>query len=123
MKQAHSGTVSHRSADARRFRHSLVHGGHRRTDKLTDTAFRHGEPSHFWSGGGVVVSFLQAIWLVIALPFRLVFRLIAWLGRLAVLLLAFSLMVVGMALGAGPFFWIGIPLFITGLALTLHCLD
>jgi hypothetical protein len=86
-------------------------------------AFQHEKPSHLWFGGRVVLSFLETVWIVIALPFRLVFRLIAWLGKLVVLLLAFSLMVVGMALWAGPFLWIGIPLFITGLALMLHCLD
>lgn len=123
MKQAQSGTVGSRPAAVGRFRHSLVHSSHRRTDKPTDTVFRHGELCHFWSGGRVVLSFVEGVWLAITLPFRLVFRLIAWLGRLAVLLLAFSLMVVGMALWAGPFFWIGIPLFITGLVLMLHCLD
>jgi hypothetical protein len=32
-------------------------------------------------------------------------------------------MVAGIALGAGPLFWIGVPLFIIGLVLTLRCLD
>jgi hypothetical protein len=63
------------------------------------------------------------IWLMIVFPFRLVFHLIAWLGRLTALGVGFSLMVVGMALLAGPLFWVGIPLFIIGLLLTLRCLD
>lgn len=60
---------------------------------------------------------------MVLLPFRLVFSLIAWLGRLTALVLGFGLMVVGMALLAGPFFWFGIPLFIVGLVFTLRCLD
>ncbi len=66
---------------------------------------------------------LAAIWLVATLPFRLVFWMIAWMGRLAALVLGFSLMVVGMALWAGPLFFLGIPLFLIGLVLTLRCLD
>jgi hypothetical protein len=60
---------------------------------------------------------------MILLPFRLVFSLIAWLGRLTALVVGFCLMVVGMAVLAGPFFWFGIPLFIVGLVLTFRCLD
>ena len=37
--------------------------------------------------------------------------------------LGFSLMVVGMALWAGPLFFVGIPIFLVGLVLTLRCLD
>jgi hypothetical protein len=76
-------------------------------------------------GGGLgtlITSTLRACWYVITLPFRLVFWIIALLGRLTGVILGFSLMVVGMALWAGPFFIIGIPLFIIGLLLTLRCL-
>jgi hypothetical protein len=66
---------------------------------------------------------LAAVWFLVTLPFRLIFWLIAWAGRLTAVLLGFSLMVVGMALWAGPFFFIGIPLFLVGLVLTLRCLD
>ena len=68
--------------------------------------------------GGVVV----AIWHLITLPFRLLIGVIGILGRLAGISLGFSLMVVGMALWAGPLFILGIPLFIIGLLLTLRCL-
>jgi hypothetical protein len=66
---------------------------------------------------------LCVLWLVLTFPARLAFRTIAWLGRLTVTLLAFSLMVVGIALWASPLFFIGIPLFLVGLVLTLRCLD
>ena len=60
---------------------------------------------------------------MVTLPFRLVFWLIAWLGRLTGLAVGFSLMVVGMVFLAGPLFLIGIPLFLIGLVLTLRCLE
>jgi hypothetical protein len=59
---------------------------------------------------------------LITLPFRLIFWTIAWVGRLAAILLGFCLMVVGIALGAGPLFFLGIPLFLVGLVLTLKSL-
>jgi hypothetical protein len=76
---------------------------------------------HFWSA--MLMSMLTALWFLISLPFRVVFGAIAWLGRLTAVVLGFTLMVVGMALWAGPFFFIGIPLFLVGLVLTLRCLD
>jgi hypothetical protein len=69
------------------------------------------------------VSLLAVLWFVATLPFRLVFWMIAWMGRLAALVLGFSLMVVGVAFWAGPLFFLGIPLFLVGLVLTLRCLD
>jgi len=60
---------------------------------------------------------------MIALPFRLIFWMIAWAGRLTAVLLGFLLMVVGMALWAGPLFFVGIPLFLIGLVFTLRSLD
>jgi hypothetical protein len=71
----------------------------------------------------LLVALLSAVWFVVALPFRLVFWVIAWLGRLTGVVIGFLLMVVGMALWAGPFFIVGIPLFIIGLVLTLRCLE
>ncbi len=56
------------------------------------------------------------------LPFRLVFLAIAWVGRLAAIVLGFCLMVIGIALWAGPLFFLGIPLFLVGLVLTLKSL-
>jgi hypothetical protein len=66
---------------------------------------------------------LASVWFIATLPFRLVFWTIAWMGRLTAVALGFSLMVVGIALWAGPFFLLGIPLFLVGLVLTLRCLD
>lgn len=65
---------------------------------------------------------MQALWTVISLPFRLLAWVVELLGRLAALVLGFSLMVVGVALWAGMFFIFGIPLFIIGLLLTLRAL-
>jgi hypothetical protein len=76
-----------------------------------------------WTLGRLVVSLLSAVWFLVALPFRLVFGTIGWLGRLTGVVVGFLLMVTGMFLLAGPLFIIGIPLFIIGLVLTLRCLD
>jgi hypothetical protein len=79
--------------------------------------------SNSWLWGEILLNLFTAIWFVVSLPFRLVFWTIAWLGRLTALVLGFTLMVIGMALGAGPLFFIGIPLFLLGLVVTLRCLD
>jgi hypothetical protein len=71
----------------------------------------------------MLVTLIAALWFMVSLPFRLVFWTIAWLGRLTAVVLGFALMVVGMALWAGPLFFVGIPLFLVGLVLTLRCLD
>jgi hypothetical protein len=76
-----------------------------------------------WSIGQVFMTLLAALWFLVTLPFRLLFWGIAWLGRLTAVVLGFSLMVVGVALWAGPLFFLGIPLFLVGLVLTLRCLD
>jgi hypothetical protein len=68
------------------------------------------------------VGMLSLVWYLVTLPFRLVIGIIEWLGRLTGVILGFSLMVVGVAFWAGPLFFIGIPLFIIGLLLTLRCL-
>lgn len=65
---------------------------------------------------------LGFVWSVLTLPFRLVFGLVALLGRLAALVLGFALMVVGAALGAGPLFPLGIPVFLIGLLIALRAL-
>ncbi|MDG3007647.1 hypothetical protein [Paludisphaera mucosa] len=70
-----------------------------------------------------VVGFLfSAAWWVVTLPFRLVFGMFSLLGRMTGVAVGFTLMVFGMALGAGPFFLVGIPIFLVGLLLTLRCL-
>jgi hypothetical protein len=71
---------------------------------------------------GRLMGVVAAIWYLITLPCRLLIGIIGILGRLAGIILGFSLMVVGMALWAGPLFILGIPLFIIGLLLTLRCL-
>ena len=71
---------------------------------------------------GLIMGLVTAIWYLVTLPFRLLIGLIAILGRMAGFILGFSLMVIGMALWAGPLFILGIPLFIVGVLLTLRCL-
>ncbi|MGB2611290.1 MAG: hypothetical protein WBC80_20120 [Isosphaeraceae bacterium] len=81
------------------------------------------QASRIWHPlGRLTVGVVAAIWYLITLPFRLLIGIIGILGRLAGIILGFSLMVVGMALWAGPLFILGIPLFIIGLLLTLRCL-
>jgi hypothetical protein len=70
----------------------------------------------------ICLSVLGTIFSLCLLPFRLVFLMIAWVGRLAAIALGFCLMVVGIALWAGPLFFLGIPLFLVGLVLTLKSL-
>jgi hypothetical protein len=79
--------------------------------------------SRSWSWGRAIVALFSAAWFVITLPFRLVYGIIAWLGRMTGVILGFVLMVLGMAFLAGPLFIIGIPLFVIGLVLTLRCLE
>lgn len=65
-------------------------------------------------------SVFGAIWWVLTLPFRVVVWVVETVGRLAGLAFGFVLMVVGVALWAGPLYLIGIPLFVVGLVLTLR---
>jgi hypothetical protein len=65
---------------------------------------------------------LGTVWSILTFPFRLVAWAVDMLGRMTGLILGFALMVLGVALGAGPFYMFGIPLFIIGLILTLRCL-
>ncbi len=71
---------------------------------------------------GTIGFLFTAVWWVVTLPFRLVFGALSLMGRMVGVAVGFSLMVVGVALGAGPFFLIGIPMFLVGLLLTLRCL-
>ena len=71
--------------------------------------------------GSLIGGIFRALWWVVTLPFRLVFAVFSLLGRLAGLAVGFCLMVVGMALCFGPFFILGIPLFVIGLLLALRC--
>ena len=65
---------------------------------------------------------LRTVWAILTFPFRLVAWVVDLLGRLTGLLVGFSLMVLGVALGASPLFMIGIPLFVIGLIMTLRSL-
>ena len=65
---------------------------------------------------------LSALWLVVTLPFRLVAWAIHLLGRATALVVGFGLMVLGGVLCAGEFAWLGLPLFVFGLVLTLRSL-
>src|SRR4051794_36811604 len=49
-----------------------------------------------WSLGRAALALLAAVWFVATLPFRLVFWVMALLGRLAALAVGFTLMVAGM---------------------------
>ena len=123
MKQAQSETTRYRPAGRWWAGEPGALLTRRRTDRLFNPGTREIEPSRSWSLGQVFAALLTILWFMATLPFRLVFRIIAWMGRLMALVLGFSLMVVGMALWAGPLFFIGIPLFLVGLVLTLRCLD
>lgn len=132
MKQAQSGISSHLLAGrGRRWSVaaeaarpiSLGQGVHRAgagtgSDPLGSTIV-----DLAWWTGKAVVALVGAAWFLVALPFRLVFWLIALLGRITGVVIGFSLMVAGMFFLAGPFFLIGIPLFVVGLVLTLRCLE
>jgi hypothetical protein len=119
MKQAQSEITRHRPAGRWWTGEPVALSTRRRTDRPFDP----GTPSSSWSFGQVFMALVAGLWFMAALPFRLVFWIIAWMGRLTAVVLGFSLMVVGMALWAGPLFFIGIPLFLVGLVLTLRCLD
>jgi hypothetical protein len=82
-----------------------------------------GLQSRRWFFTRAVLAVFAALWWIVALPFRLVFWTIAWMGRLVGAILGFSLMVGGMALLAGPYYVVGVPLFVIGLVVTLRSLD
>jgi hypothetical protein len=95
----------------------------RRVAKSYDHATQGRAYTSSWSPGYLFMGILGIFWFIITLPFRLIFGAIAWLGRWTAVMLGFSFMVIGMALWAGPLFFLGIPLFLLGLVLMLRCLD
>jgi hypothetical protein len=123
MKQVQSDTTLEPYLGQGRAREIIERPGHQRVDRYEDTAARNTARPRSWSWMGSIVTLLSATWFAISLPFRLVFWLIALLGRLTGVILGFLLMVVGMALWASPLFVVGIPLFVIGLVLTLRCLE
>jgi hypothetical protein len=80
------------------------------------------QPSTSNRRGQLFVVRLGVIWSTTKLPFHLLTSALSLVGRITVLIAGFSLMVFGMALWAGPFFGVGIPLFAFGLTVTLGCL-
>ena len=123
MKQAQSETSRYRAAGSWWTGDRTPLHQRRRADRPLSARTLELQESSVWSFGQIFVAVLAGIWFIVTLPFRLIFWLIAWAGRLTVVLLGFSLMVVGIALWAGPLFFLGIPLFLVGLVLTLRCLD
>jgi hypothetical protein len=65
---------------------------------------------------------LGVIWSILTLPIRLLGWTVDFLSRLTGLGIGFALMVLGVALGAGPSLILGIPVFVIGLILTLRSL-
>ena len=63
------------------------------------------------------------LWSVILFPFRLLIGAVELFGRLVALVLGFILMVLGVAVCAGPLIIVGIPLFVVGLIITMRALD
>jgi hypothetical protein len=123
MKQAQSETSRYHPAGSWWTGDPNTPRNQRRADKPSGATTLELQQSSTWAFGQIFVGIVAGVWFLLTLPFRLIFWLIAWAGRLTAVLLGFSLMVVGMALWAGPLFFIGIPLFLVGLVLTLRCLD
>lgn len=67
---------------------------------------------------------MESLLNLLALPFRLIGKLMDVIGRAVVLLLGFVLMVLGVALSIPPLLRVlGIPMFIVGLLLVLRSLS
>ncbi len=65
---------------------------------------------------------LGVIWSILTLPIRILGWTAEILGRLTGLGFGFALMVLGVAVGAGPSLVLGLPIFVLGLLLTLRSL-
>jgi len=63
------------------------------------------------------------LWSVLVFPFRLLIGAVELFGRLVALALGFILMVIGVAVCAGPTMILGIPLFVLGLVITIRALE
>ncbi len=62
------------------------------------------------------------LWSIVMFPIRALAWTADFTGRLVGLVVGFALMVLGVAIGAGPSVALGAPLFILGLLLTLRSL-
>jgi hypothetical protein len=69
---------------------------------------------------GRMALMIGTLWQVLTMPIRIVFWTFSTAGRLIGLVIGFAMMVGGAALWSGPFYPIGIPLFVVGLLLTLR---
>jgi hypothetical protein len=123
MKQAQSEKARSGLSSRMRLRGQAAPRSRRRVDNFIAAEAPYVEHAGAWFWAEMFWGVLSTLWYVITAPFRLVFWTLAWVGRVTAVLLGFCLMVVGIALGAGPLFFLGIPLFLVGLVLTLKCLD
>jgi hypothetical protein len=123
MKQVQSDITLDRWAGWGKARSTKARSVQRRVDHYEAATTSSLAQANSWSWIGVAVTVLSVTWYAVTLPFRLVFWLVALLGRLTGVILGFLLMVVGMALWASPLFIVGIPLFVVGLVLMLRCLE
>ncbi len=62
------------------------------------------------------------IWTILTLPIRIIVWIVDFLARATGLAVGFALMVLGVAVGAGPSMILGVPIFLVGLLLTLRSL-
>jgi hypothetical protein len=123
MKQAQSTTTQYCAAGRWWSRNPPAGSSRQRTGKRIDPGTGIAKQPNSWLWGEMLVTVITTLWFMVSLPFRLFFWTIAWLGRLTAVVLGFTLMVIGMALWAGPLFFLGIPLFLFGLVLTLRSLE
>ncbi len=65
---------------------------------------------------------LGAIWTIVTLPIRIIVWVLDFLGRATGLVIGFALMVLGVAVSAGPSLILGLPIFAIGLLVTLRSL-
>jgi hypothetical protein len=120
MRQAQSETSRHALSDRAWPRDAGIRLGSNQANKPLNARIRAVGRRPSWLE--ICLSVLATSFSLVVLPFRLVFLAIAWLGRLAAIAVGFCLMVIGIALWAGPLFFLGIPLFLVGLVLTLKSL-
>lgn len=120
MKQAQSEVAQYALSSRARPRTVAVPYGWHPTRWLISTEGQVLERASSWAE--ICLFLFSKLLYLFALPFRLIFWSIAWVGRLAAILFGFCLMVVGIALWAGPLFFLGIPLFLIGLLLMLKSL-
>jgi hypothetical protein len=123
MKQAQSEKARYDVSNRMRVGDQSAPRNRRRVDGFLTAEAPSVADARLWYWVETLSSVLLTLWYMVTAPIRLVFWTIAWVGRLTAVLLGFCLMVVGAALGAGPLFVVGIPLFLVGLVLTLKCLD